>query len=123
MVQDTGPLPGIWDEGDAVLFSIRPFNAWDGGEVVYWEFGAAPEFLVHGGHRWDTAFDVAGTFGVNVAHENVDALEAIPLPEPGLAGLLCGVGLLRTLGGRRRRARRGVWLDAAAERAPEGERQ
>lgn len=106
MVQDTGSPRGIWDHGDAVLFSIRPFNAWDGGEVVYWEFGAAPEFLDHAGHLWDTGFDVAAAFGLATGQQDVDGLETVPVPEPGtVAGLLFGVPLLHVLDRRRRRPR------------------
>lgn len=102
MVQDTGPMPGTWDEGDAVIFSIRPFGAWDGGEIVVWEFGLTPQFLEHGGHVWDTSFGVAALFGVDIDHENVDAIETIPVPEPGAVGsFLCGALLLGTLNRRR----------------------
>jgi hypothetical protein len=107
MVQDTGSVRGIWDYGDAVLFSIRAANNWDGGEIVYLEFGMAPRFLDHGGHLWDTSFEVAMGFGIPTGQEDVDGLETIPIPEPAAVGmLLCGVSLLGVLG-RRRRARPG----------------
>ena len=58
MVQDI-QQSGVWDNGDAVLFSIRANAGWDGGEIVLWRFGAPASFLVHGGHTWNTAFDIA----------------------------------------------------------------
>jgi hypothetical protein len=51
---------------------------------------------MHGGHAWDTAFDLMGTFGT--PSENVDALEAVAIatPEPSTvlgAGLMLGLGV------------------------------
>lgn len=116
MVQDTGVVPGVWDEGDAVLFSVRPFNAWDGGEIVYWEHGTTPEFLDHAGHLWDTSYDVALGFGIQTGQEDVDGLETIPVPEPGtLAALMCGVPFLHVLD-RRRRRRAGCEIETGRAR-------
>jgi hypothetical protein len=99
MVQDVREQ-GVWGEADAVLFSIRAANGWDGGEIILWRFGAAAAFLQHGGHVWNTAFDVANAF--DTAVEEVDALEARPVPEPGsVLGLLAG-GILLVLLCRRR---------------------
>jgi hypothetical protein len=78
-----------------LVFSIRPIVdptdgslVFDGGEIWTWDgMAAAASFLVHGGHTWDTAFDVAGTFGLG--SENVSAIEAVGfVPEPGTAALL-----------------------------------
>lgn len=115
MAQDVGdasPTAALWDVGDELLFTIDPildggaFDASgspiaapliDGGEIMHLVKtapGTGPgtfsiSFLSHGGHLWDTAFDVAGTFGY--LFEDVDALEAvgtltgdtdIPTPEP-----------------------------------------
>ncbi|QDS97028.1 PEP-CTERM sorting domain-containing protein [Adhaeretor mobilis] len=108
MVRDIGtgfnPFDGTFGAGDSILFSIAPIpnpnggpNVFDGGEVWHWRFGQQAEFLKHGGHLWDTAFDVQGTFGTQ--SENIDALEAVSaVPEPtslllgatGLACLWCG---------------------------------
>jgi hypothetical protein len=82
--------------GEQVNFSIRPLDlapfsqpggpllpTFDGGEIFVYDAPLVPtKFLDHGGHLWDTAFDVRGTFHVN--HENVDALEAVAtaVPEP-----------------------------------------
>ena len=109
MVRDRGtgfnPFDGEFNDGDAVMFSIEPIiNAdgtvrYDGGEIWVWEFGQAAQFLKHGGHTWDTAFDVASALGINT--QNIDALEAAgAVPEPtsmilGMAGLLAVVILRR----------------------------
>jgi len=78
-----------------MMFSIHHLSlggttVFDGGEIWVWDYmdrtlGAA-DFLSHGGHLWDTAFDVAGTFGMMC--DEVDALEAVGMPESGtwLAG-------------------------------------
>jgi hypothetical protein len=81
-----------WDTGDSLLFSIRPVDTFDGGEIWVWTKGTAATFLSHGGHLWDTAFNVSGTFG---GLENVDALEAVAgVPEPNLVALLAVGGAL-----------------------------
>jgi len=87
---------------DSIMFSIRPAGPFDGGEVWVWD-AANPVagFLNHGGHQWNTAFNVMGAFGV--ANENVDALEGVP--EPGSCALL-GAGLALLLGCRHRSPRR-----------------
>ena len=103
-------------QGDRLLFSIAPvtvFDAFgpglhydfDGGEIfVYHGAGAATDFLDHGGHLWDTAFDVVGTFGhLGVMSENINALEAVSVvPEPG-AIVLFAVATLGLAVWRRRR--------------------
>ncbi len=114
----TGPLFGqlvelmdvdaIMVSGDQVMFSIAPLDLsalgplpnFDGGEIFVYTPGGATTFLNHGGHLWDTAFDVMGTFGVQT--ENDDALEAVSaIPAPTrLARLALGLAGL----GRRRRA-------------------
>jgi hypothetical protein len=94
--------------GPQVTFSIRPIQfqvgtgpapinvVFDGGEIFLYDgAGVATKFLDHGGHLWDTAFDVRGTFGLN--SENVDAIEAVSVPEPSPIALL----VLGLLAGRR----------------------
>jgi hypothetical protein len=97
-------VDAIMTFGPEVLFSIRPLDlapfsqpggpllpTFDGGEIFDYTPGAATKFLNHGGHLWDTLFDVRATFQLN--HENVDALEAVAgIPEPtGIALFLLGL--------------------------------
>jgi hypothetical protein len=102
MLQDNGVL-GRWDSGDLLIFSIAPVNdpgsgaAFDGGEIWTWIQGFSPSPLFHNGHLWDTAYNVMANTP-NASSEDVDAIEAIAVPEPGAwagaAGLLCvGVAL------------------------------
>ena len=66
--------------GDEIMFSIDPIQGLDGGEIfVYDQSTGNSSFLKHGGHLWDTSFDVMGTFGT--ASENINALEAVPTQE------------------------------------------
>lgn len=110
MVRDIGtgfnPFDGEFNTGDAIMFSIAPVVdaagtvRYDGGEIWVWEHGQPAQFLKHGGHTWDTAFDVAGLLRVNT--ENIDALEAVgAIPEPGSLALLVG-GVVATIATRRR---------------------
>ena len=102
-------VDGLMVNGNEILFSIAPIdldgggvtnNAGDidGGEIFYWSGvnGQPASFLFHGGHLWDTAFEVQNTY--NTPSENINALEAVATtPEPaGLMGLLTvgGLGLL-----------------------------
>ena len=97
MVQDTG-APGQWDRGDEVLISIRASNNFDGGEIVHLRWGQTADFFRHGGHSWDTAFQVQDHFPVDT--EEVDGIE---VPEPTLAtALASGVIVLFGLRGRSR---------------------
>jgi hypothetical protein len=97
--------------GDEVIFSIAPLHLsqidpllpdFDGGEIFTYVPGSPTAFLRHGGHDWDTLFDVRGTFGV--LSENIDAIEAAAVPEPAtvVLGALAALGL--GLVARRRRA-------------------
>jgi hypothetical protein len=108
---------GQWDNGDAILFSVMPIDAnldgiitpninggdIDGGEIWSWRFGQAAQFLNHGGHLWDTAFNVRQATGA--VNENIDALEAVafcppgddcspPIPEPSTVLSLLTLGSL-----------------------------
>ncbi|MBN2022360.1 MAG: hypothetical protein JW809_06155 [Pirellulales bacterium] len=75
-------LDALMMYGESILFSIEPVANFDGGEIWVWDGNVAnpAQFLYHGGHLWDTAFDVMGTFGT--ASENIWALEAVSTPEP-----------------------------------------
>lgn len=90
----------------AITFSIAPIAltggggamVFDGGEIFTWDRlnGGPAAYLVHGGHVWDTAFDVMGTFGTQ--DENVNALEGVSVPVPAsLALSLIGLLGLRSL--------------------------
>jgi len=64
-----------------ILFSIRPAANFDGGEIIFLPAIGPPAFLVHGGHPWNTAFNVGLAFGLAdlfPADYNVDAIEAAP---------------------------------------------
>ena len=98
---------------ETIMFTIDPIThptsggpLFDGGEIFVYTLGAgagAATYLTHGGHFWDTAFDVRGTFGV--ASENVNALEAVSvIPEPGSI-LLLGTSLIGLAIGYNRRNR------------------
>lgn len=93
-------VDAIMTFGTQVTFSIRPITytittpagpvvfTFDGGEIFEYDGPAVPtRYLNHGGHLWDTLFDVRATFGV--LSENVDALEAVAgIPEPSTVVLL-----------------------------------
>ena len=96
---------GLQDGVEWILFTIDPITGsddeliFDGGEIWLWD-GITPgsaTFLSHGGHTWDTAFDVMGTFGVD--SDDVNALESVwdategEIPEPVSVAFL-GAGLL-----------------------------
>ncbi|NCS13136.1 MAG: PEP-CTERM sorting domain-containing protein [Microcystis aeruginosa G13-09] len=105
MVWDGGNI-GQWDNSDAILFSVMPIDAnldgiitpninggdIDGGEIWSWQFGQAAQFLNHGGHLWDTAFNVRQATGA--VNENIDALEAVATPEPSSFLSLLALGTL-----------------------------
>jgi hypothetical protein len=100
--------------GDELLFSIRPFGPYDGGEVWHWIVGPGPAtFLNHGSAKFDcagnptgsNAWDTANCVTNLLGNENMDALEAIRMPEPGSLALLA-LGLLGLAPYVRRRSRK-----------------
>ena len=98
-----------FDIGDGILFSIRAGGNFDGGEIIHLRVGVPPAFLVHGGHKWDTTFDVVAAMPES-KNEDVDALEARPaavaaqIPTLGLLGLAVFVlGLFIALRGSARK--------------------
>jgi hypothetical protein len=110
MVQDDFGEDTRFDPGDKIIFSIRQIAATfapDGsgffatGSEIFWMDGAstmaAPVggFLFHGGHPWDKAYamthmqtDVLGPDGLVRVQLDLNALEAIGVPEPASAMLL-----------------------------------
>lgn len=103
-------------------FSIRPIDVFDGAEIWTWDGqpGTLATPLMHGGHLWDTAFNLRQTL-INQgfpdpapsnaspgADVNVDAIEAastVPGPLP-VFGLASAFGFTRRL--RRRISQRGL---------------
>ena len=77
-------VDAMMTSGERIMFSIDPIEGagLDGGEIWVWDrnSGAPAQFLKHGGHLWDTAFNVRRTFGT--ATENINALEAINYSGP-----------------------------------------
>lgn len=74
-------LDAMMVSGDEIIFSVDAIEGFlDGGEIfVYDQSTGNSNFLKHGGHLWDTSFDVMGTFGT--ASENINALEAVGTQE------------------------------------------
>ncbi|MFM6324257.1 MAG: PEP-CTERM sorting domain-containing protein [Microcystis panniformis] len=113
-------LDGLMTWENDILFSLKPIDGnndgiitdndpskdLDGGEIFVWRFGQAPQFLNHGGHVWDTVFNVKDTVefwtGLRPGTENIDALEAVavcdhdcpPIPEPSTVLSLLTLGTL-----------------------------
>lgn len=92
--------------GSNLVFSVAPIEAagLDGGEIWHWQLSdpsGRATFLRHGGHLWDTAFDVRGTYGLH--SEDVTVLEVVAVPEPHTQALaLVGLGLMACVLRRRR---------------------
>ena len=76
-----------------ILFSVRPTGTFDGGEIMVMNYvSGAGGFLVHGGHVWDTAYDVVANYGsLGMTSEDIASLEAVSsVPEPGTWVLFAG---------------------------------
>lgn len=101
----------------AMNFSVRPTGGLDGAEIWQWSGvpGDLASPLVHGGHAWDTAFnlrkeliaqgfgDMAITGTPDNIDVNLDATEAVSTPGPlPLLGLVSALGFSRRI---RRRIR------------------
>ncbi len=73
-----------------------PNSNLDGGEIFVWDTAdLSASFLDHGGHLWDTEFQVKEYIANNIGgnpdeiSENINALEAVATPEPSsMLGLL-----------------------------------
>ena len=72
-----------FNDDDQALISIRPIAQFNGAEVWVLNADGTAAFLNHGGHLWD---------GVDINPGNIDALEAVAVPEPGTLAL-AGLGL------------------------------
>lgn len=99
--------------GQSVTFSIAPIDLsgitlldgsvgpnFHGGEIFEYDGpGSAARFLEMGGYVWDYNLDLIGTFGL--ASNNINALEAVAVPEPATL-ILLGMGTLALIRRRRR---------------------
>lgn len=81
----------LFHVGDMALMSVKANGQFDGGEIWLLSRTAggvlSASFFSHGGVTFDTAFDVAGHFGMFPPTQEIDAIEAI-VPEPATIGLL-----------------------------------
>ncbi|MCA2505685.1 MAG: PEP-CTERM sorting domain-containing protein [Microcystis sp. M54BS1] len=106
-------LDGLMTWENDILFSLKPIDGnndgiitdndpsqdLDGGEIFVWlSTEPSAKFLIHGGHVWDTAFNVKNTVkhwtGLEPGTENIDALEAVAVPEPSTFLSLLTLGTL-----------------------------
>jgi hypothetical protein len=102
-------------------FSIRPIDVFDGAEIWTWngQPGTLATPLMHGGHLWNTAFNLRQTLidkgfadpapsnALSGDDVNIDALEAASVPGPlPVIGLASAFGFTRRL--RRRISQRGL---------------
>ncbi len=112
-IADSIDLDALMVFGDELLFSIKPIDRFDGGEIWHWAGGAvAADFLKFGKNHltpdpddlitWDTDFNIQEYFSnqdYTINTENVDALEAasaVPGPLP-LLGVGTALGFSRKL--------------------------
>lgn len=106
-------LDGLMTWENDILFSLKPIDGnndgsitdndpskdLDGGEIFVWRSTEpSAKFLIHGGHVWDTVFNVKDTVedwtGLRPGTENIDALEAVATPEPSTFLSLLTLGSL-----------------------------
>jgi len=106
-------LDGLMTWENDILFSLKPIDGnndgiitdndpsqdLDGGEIFVWlSTEPSAKCLIHGGHVWDTAFNVKNTVkhwtGLEPGTENIDALEAVATPEPSTFLSLLTLGTL-----------------------------
>ena len=91
-------LKPIDGDNDAIITDNDPSKDLDGGEIFVWRATKPAKFLIHGGHVWDTAFNVKDTVefwtGLRPETDNIDALEAVAVPEPSTFLSLLTLGTL-----------------------------
>ena len=105
-------LDGLMTWENDILFSLKPIDGnndgsitdndpskdLDGGEIFVWRATKPAKFLIHGGHYWNTVFNVKDTVefwtGLRPGTENIDALEAVATPEPSTFLSLLTLGTL-----------------------------
>jgi len=93
-------LKPIDGDNDAIITDNDPSKDLDGGEIFVWRATKPAKFLIHGGHVWDTVFNVKDTVefwtGLRPGTENIDALEAVAVhtPEPSTFLSLLTLGSL-----------------------------
>ncbi|NCR24015.1 MAG: PEP-CTERM sorting domain-containing protein [Microcystis aeruginosa L111-01] len=108
-------LDGLMTWENDILFSLKPIDGnndgiitdndpskdLDGGEIfVKLSTESSAKFLTHGGHVWNTVFNVKDTVefwtGLRPGTENIDALEAVAVatPEPSTFLSLLTLGSL-----------------------------
>lgn len=108
-------LDALMVSGERLLFSIRPIDTFDGGEIWDWSGSGAASFLSFGGITWDTNFNLQQYFanqGFAVRSEKIDALEAASVPGPlPVLGATAAFGWSRRL---RKRFRQAGQLAATA---------
>jgi hypothetical protein len=92
-------LKPIDGDNDGIITDNDPSKDLDGGEIFVWRSTeSSAKFLIHGGHVWDTVFNVKDTVedwtGLRPGTENIDALEAVATPEPSTFLSLLTLGSL-----------------------------
>jgi hypothetical protein len=84
-LEDVIDLDALMVKDNSLLFSIKPVDEFDGGEIWDWSGSGAASYLSFGGKTWDTANDIQAHFsaqGYTINTENIDALEAASVPGP-----------------------------------------
>lgn len=84
-LEDVIDLDALMVKDNSLLFSIKPVDVFDGGEIWDWSGSGAASYLSFGGKTWNTANDIQSHFsgqGFSINTENIDALEAASVPGP-----------------------------------------
>ncbi|MCX6625612.1 MAG: hypothetical protein NTY38_32035, partial [Acidobacteria bacterium] len=76
----------VYEPTHQIIFSIQPVGPYDGGEIFVLDYNTGVwSYLNHGGHLWNTAFDVTAAYpALGLGSQNISAIEAVSsIPEPG----------------------------------------